>query len=165
MSACPLPACSLRPMRVGDLEAVSAIERDIYSHPWSIGNFRDSLHAGYSCWMLECAGVVAGYCVLMIGVGEAHLLNLSIASEWQRRGLGRHVLEHLLHLAREWGVREMLLEVRPSNVAARALYASMGFREVALRPGYYPDGQGREDAILMARACAEPQASQRQGAE
>jgi len=153
MSAPSPPRQSLRPMRPGDLEPVVAIERSIYSHPWTLGNFRDSLHAGYSCWVLEGEGGLIGYCVMMVGVGEAHLLNLSVSPAWQRRGYGRGMLEHLLERAREWGAREMLLEVRPSNLAARALYADMGFREVSVRRGYYPAEAGREDAILMARAC------------
>jgi len=160
-SSAPMPISprnALRPMRPGDLEAIVAIEDEIYSHPWTLGNFRDSLHAGYSCWVLEGERGLLGYCVMMVGVGEAHLLNLSIASAWQRRGLGRHMVEHLLELARSWGVREMLLEVRPSNNAARALYANMGFRELARRRDYYPAEQGREDAIVMARECGAPQA-------
>jgi len=140
-------------MRPSDLEAVVAIEDRIYSHPWTLGNFRDSLHAGYSCWVLEGESGLIGYCVMMVGVGEAHLLNLSIASPWQRRGLGRHMVEHLLALARGWGVREVLLEVRPSNTAARALYGNMGFRELARRRDYYPAERGREDAIVMALEC------------
>ena len=153
----PSPAAGqLRPMRPGDLDAVIEIERTIYSHPWSLGNFRDSLHAGYSCWALEERGVLIGYCVMMLGVGEAHLLNLSVAPAWQRRGLGRAMLASMLERASQCGAREMLLEVRPSNVAARALYVDMGFRELSLRRGYYPSQEGREDAILMARACGAP---------
>jgi len=150
------PRHALRPMRPSDLEAVVAIEGEIYSHPWTLGNFRDSLHAGYSCWVLQGGSGLIGYCVMMVGVGEAHLLNLSIASAWQRRGLGRHMVEHLLELARTWDVKEMLLEVRPSNTAARALYANMGFRELARRRDYYPAERGREDAIVMARECGGP---------
>jgi len=146
----------LRPMRPADLDSVVAIERAIYAHPWSLGNFRDSLNAGYSCWVLEAQAATIGYCVMMLGVGEAHLLNLSVAPACQRRGLGRAMLSHMLDRARECGAREMLLEVRPSNVAARELYAGMGFRELSVRRGYYPSAGGREDAILMARACGVP---------
>jgi ribosomal-protein-alanine N-acetyltransferase len=149
MSAVLDIACALRPMRPGDVDDVLAIERDIYSHPWTLGNFRDSLQAGYSCWVLECGCELVGYGVVMMGVQEAHLLNLSVRREWQRRGLGRRLLEHFLQLAREAGARRMFLEVRPSNAAARALYAARGFQEVTVRRGYYPATEGREDAILM----------------
>jgi ribosomal-protein-alanine N-acetyltransferase len=139
----------LRPMRPGDVDEVLAIERDIYAHPWTLGNFRDSLQAGYSCWVLAHGRELVGYGVVMIGVQEAHLLNLSVRREWQRRGLGRQLLEHFLEVALEAGARRMFLEVRPSNAAARALYAARGFQEIAVRRGYYPAAGGREDAILM----------------
>jgi ribosomal-protein-alanine N-acetyltransferase len=140
----------LRPMHASDLEQVVAVEQTIYSHPWSLGNFRDSLQAGYSCWIMEHAGRPIAYGVLMIGVREAHLLNLSVAKDWQRQGMGRRMLLHFLDLARQCDAQTLMLEVRPSNVAARALYADMGFRELSVRRGYYPAEHGRENAILMS---------------
>jgi ribosomal-protein-alanine N-acetyltransferase len=141
-----------RPMRTADLDRVIEIEPALYSHPWTRGNFDDSLTAGYSCWVVECNGAVAGYGVLMIGVREAHLLNLSVAVAWQRRGFGRMLLEHFMRVARASDAAQLFLEVRPSNVAARRLYVEFGFREITVRRGYYPSGRGREDAILMGIA-------------
>jgi ribosomal-protein-alanine N-acetyltransferase len=138
-----------RPMRVADLDRVMRIEPDLYTHPWTRGNFDDSLTAGYSCWVVECGAELAGYGVLMIGVREAHLLNLSVATDWQRRGFGRMLLEHFVNVARGSDAAQLFLEVRPSNVAARRLYFEFGFREITVRRGYYPAGRGREDAILM----------------
>ncbi len=149
MSAVLSQAPVFRPMRATDLDAVLAIEQGIYSHPWTPGHFRDSLHAGYSCWVMECGGYLAGYGVLMIGVSEAHLLNLSVAADWQGQGLGRSLLHHFIAIARGCEARRVFLEVRPSNQAARWLYADTGFRELYVRRGYYPAGAGREDAILM----------------
>lgn len=140
-----------RPMRSSDLDRVVAIEDRIYTHPWTRGNFADSLRAGYSCRALERAGVLVGYGVLMCGVDEAHLLNLSIAAEVQRHGYGRRLLTHFLDLAHDLGARSIYLEVRPSNLAARDLYRHDGFREVGIRRGYYPALIGREDAIVMER--------------
>ena len=151
MSAVLQEKPTFRPMRSSDLDAVLVIERAIYTHPWTLGNFRDSLQAGYSCWIMECAGYLVGYGVVMPGVKEAHLLNVSIAQPLQRRGLGRQLLEYFIRAARGWEAERMLLEVRPSNVAARALYEDAGFSAKAVRREYYPvDGKGREDAILMA---------------
>ncbi|MEO8157612.1 MAG: ribosomal protein S18-alanine N-acetyltransferase [Betaproteobacteria bacterium] len=141
-----------RPMRSSDLDQVMEIEPKIYLHPWTHGNFEDSLSAGYSCWVVQCSGALAGYGVLMIGVREAHLLNLSVALDWQRRGFGRMLLEHFVRVARASDAAQMFLEVRPSNLAARRLYAEFGFRDISLRRGYYPSGHGREDAILMGIA-------------
>jgi len=142
----------LRPMRAADLDRVMEVEPTLYAHPWTRGNFDDSIKSGYSCRVLECGGVLAGYGVLMIGVREAHLLNLSVATAWQRRGFGRMLLEHFVQVARAGDAAQLLLEVRPSNGAARRLYVEFGFREITLRRGYYPSGRGREDAILMGIA-------------
>jgi len=141
-----------RRMTGADLDAVVAIEETIYPHPWTRGNFSDSLAAGYHCWIAECGGKMAGYSVVMIATGESHLLNLSVASPWQRRGIGREVLNFVLQLAREFGAVRILLEVRPSNSAARSLYAAAGFAEIATRPGYYPADRSREDAIVLELA-------------
>ena len=138
-----------RHMTGADLDAVVAIEETIYPHPWTRGNFSDSLAAGYHCWIAECGGEMAGYTVVAIAAGEAHLLNLSVARPWQRRGIGREMLSFVLRLARESGAARILLEVRPSNSAARSLYAAAGFAEIATRRGYYPADKGREDAIVL----------------
>lgn len=138
-----------RRMTAGDLDAVVAIEEAVYPHPWTRGNFRDSLAAGYHCWIVECGGEIAGYTVVMIAAGEAHLLNLSVAGPWQRRGVGRELLEFVLKLARGHGTARILLEVRPSNRAARSLYTAAGFTEITTRRAYYPAGAAREDAIVL----------------
>ena len=136
-------------MVASDLDAIAAIEQAEYTHPWTRGNFSDSLEAGYHCWVVECGGVLAGYTVVMVAAGEAHLLNLTVAAPWQRKGLGRALLAFALKLARDYGGEKIFLEVRPSNVAARALYASAGFREVTVRRDYYPAESGREDAVVL----------------
>ena len=143
---------SARPMRTQDLDTVIAIENRIYPFPWTRGNFRDSVAAGYQCRVFELAGVIVGYGVLMAAVDEAHLLNLSVAANWQRRGYGRAFLHYFTGLAGEAGCKFISLEVRPSNVPAIRLYQSEGFREIAVRRGYYPAERGREDAIVMGRS-------------
>ena len=141
-----------RRMTAADVDSVVAIEDAIYPHPWTRGNFADSIAAGYHCWTVECGGAMAGYTVVAVAAGEAHLLNLSVAAPWQRRGIGREILHFVLKLARDYGATKMLLEVRPSNVAALALYAAGGFSEIAVRRGYYPAGDAREDAIVLELA-------------
>ncbi|MES2354257.1 MAG: ribosomal protein S18-alanine N-acetyltransferase [Pseudomonadota bacterium] len=143
----PVPTFS--PMRLDDLDQVAAIEKTIYDFPWTEGNFRDSLNAGYSGWICTIHHEVVGYCVMMVAVGEAHILNISIASAWQRQGLGEALLCYLMTLARERHCDRMLLEVRPSNVAARELYEKKGFVQIGTRKGYYPALIGREDAIIF----------------
>ena len=138
-----------RRMTARDLDAVMEIENAIYPYPWTRGNFSDSLDAGYHCWIIEDDGAVIGYCVVMIAAGEAHLLNLSIAPGWQRRGLGSALLRFVIDLARNHMAGKIYLEVRPSNLAARALYGRAGFAEIGWRRAYYPAAAGREDALVM----------------
>lgn len=152
MNALLKPAIRFRPLQMADLDAVMAIEPEIYPYPWTRGNFSDSLKAGYSCWACEHDGALMGYAVLMMVLDEAHLLNISIAKEFQGRGLGRQLLEHVISVARKHKGQMMFLEVRPSNKTARRLYEDMGFNEFSVRKGYYPAANGREDAILMGLA-------------
>lgn len=140
-----------RRMMTDDLGVVEAIERAVYTHPWTIGNFTDSLEAGYHCWIMERAGAVAGYSVVMVAAEEAHLLNLSIAAPLQRRGLGSELLRFVVKLAQDYGTQTIYLEVRESNAAGRALYARHGFAEIGARRGYYPAGAAREDAVTMEK--------------
>lgn len=140
-----------RRMTAADYDLVASIEKEAYPHPWTRGNFSDSLAAGYHCWIMECGEAIVGYAVVMIGAGEAHLLNLTVAVGWQRRGLGTEFLRFVVKLARDYGASRILLEVRPSNQAGRSLYIRAGFREIGLRRGYYPAGTGREDAIVLER--------------
>jgi ribosomal-protein-alanine N-acetyltransferase len=141
-----------RLMAEGDLAAVLDVERAAYPIPWTEGNFRDCLRAGYCCWVLEMESRIVGHGVLSVAVGEAHLLNLCIHPQWQGRGLGRRLLERMLRLAREHGADTAFLEVRASNQVAQRLYESAGFNEIGQRRGYYPDRSGREDAIVYAKA-------------
>ncbi len=141
----------LRPMTAADLPRIHRIELASYEYPWSLGNFADSLNAGYSMWVREASGEVIGYYALLAAAGEAHLLNLTIAPAWRRHGLGRDLLGHCLAHAREQQIDSLFLEVRLSNAAAIALYRNSGFVDLAVRRGYYPARDGREDALIMKK--------------
>lgn len=147
-------APQLARMRTADLDAVVAAEAAIYSHPWTHGNFADSLRARYDCRVWRIEGELVGYFVLSAAAGEAHLLNLSIAAQYQRRGYGRALLGQVIVLAGAAGTRELFLEVRPSNEGAQRLYQRAGFRRVAVRRDYYPAHPGREDALVYALQLA-----------
>ena len=138
-----------RRMTATDLDGIVAIERHVHAHPWTRGNFADSLAAGYHCWVAERDMQLIAYGIIMVAAGEAHLLNLSVASSWQRHGIGTELTHFFVKLARDQGAERIYLEVRPSNVAARALYGRSGFAEVGVRTGYYPTSGGREDAVIM----------------
>lgn len=152
MSAVPEQLFAFRPMCKADVAAILPMERMLYPFPWTPGNFTDSLNAGYSCWVYEFGSELVGYAVLMLGAGEAHILNIAIGQDWQRQGLGRRFMQHLIKVARDYHAEMMFLEVRPSNKSALRLYEDIGFNEMATRRGYYPAHNGREDAILMGLA-------------
>lgn len=137
-------------MRESDIEAIMQIENAVYPFPWTAGNFRDSLKAGYDAWILEDEGGAIGYAVVMWLPDEVHLLNLSVAAACQRRGVARALLRWLVDDTRKRGADSMMLEVRPSNGPARLLYQGFGFEQIGLRRRYYPAaGDSREDALVL----------------
>lgn len=148
--AAPLGELRFHALRESDVDAVVAIEKEVYVFPWTAGNFLDSLDSGYLCLGAFVRGELVAYAVLMRAVDEAHLLNLAVADGWQRRGIAALFLTRLIEEARALHCNEFYLEVRPSNLAARALYDRFGFRQVGLRRDYYPAVTGREDALFLS---------------
>lgn len=138
------------PMTEARLDAVVAIEHRAYEHPWTRGNFSDSLRAGYQAQLLCAGDTVLGYFVAMRGVDEVHLLNITVDPEHQRQGWGRVMLDGLALWSRSVGAEWLWLEVRTSNLRAQRMYERYGFRRVGERKHYYPARQGREDAIVMS---------------
>jgi len=138
----------LRVMTMPDIPHVIEIERDSYPFPWSEGIFRDCIRVGYFCRVVELRGVISGYGVMSFGAGEAHILNLCIHRELRDQGVGRTLLQHLLSAARNAGMYDAFLEVRPSNHGAIKLYESLGFVRIGIRKGYYQASPGREDALV-----------------
>jgi len=146
-----LARLNYEPMRQGDLAEVLALEEVVYPHPWSMGNFADSLSNSYEAWVLrDHNGDLLGYFLLMVIVDEAHLLNVAVSAEKQGQGLGRFLLNQAVACARGLGMESVLLEVRPSNTRALEIYERYGFKHIGRRKGYYPAAnQQREDAIVM----------------
>lgn len=139
------------PITEARLDDIVAIETAAYDHPWTRGNFIDSLNSGYQAQMLSANGAVIGYFVAMMGVDEVHLLNITVAPAWQGQGWGRVLLDALALWARGQGAQWLWLEVRVSNARAQRIYEHHGYRRVGERRGYYPAGFGRrEDAIVMS---------------
>ncbi len=139
-------------IELADLAEVVAIEQRAYEFPWTAGNLRDSLEAGHLFAALRHGDVLVAYGILMPVLDEAHLLNLTVSPEHQRLGWGGEMLRLCMQLASSrMGARSILLEVRPSNAAALALYSHHGFLQIGRRRGYYPAQHGREDALVLRR--------------
>ena len=138
----------LTPERIDD---VLEIEKLAYPHPWSRGNFTDSLKAGYQALLLTAGDDILGYYIAMQGVEEVHLLNITVKPEHQRQGWARIMLDALAIWSRGQGAQWLWLEVRHSNQRAQRIYERYGYRRVGERKGYYPAAFGRrEDAVVMS---------------
>ena len=142
-------AVQIRPMHEFDVPVVITIEREGYQFPWSEGIFRDCLRVGYVCRVVDVGSRMAGYGIMSLGAGEAHILNICIRGEFRQLGIARGLMTHLLSRARAAGMREAFLEVRPSNTIAAHLYETLGFEKVGTRRGYYQAVGGREDAAVL----------------
>lgn len=150
MSAAVRPNTEIRPMQAADLGGVQLVEQVAYDYPWSRAVFRDCLLAGYFSLVLDVEGQVSGYSIMSIAAAEAHVLNLCVHPELRRLGYGRRLLNAMLFRAQDAGVRQVFLEVRPSNTAAISLYRSAGFAEIGVRPAYYQARDGRENAVVLS---------------
>lgn len=145
------PQAGFQAMTEDRLDQVVAIERDAYPHPWTRGNFSDSLRSGYHAQLLCAGDAVLGYFVAMKGVDEVHLLNITVAPECQGQGFSRVMLDALAIWSRSQGAQWLWLEVRAGNARAQRVYERYGFRRVGERKSYYPSHAGRrEDAIVMS---------------
>ena len=139
-------------MGTANLDAVLQVEQQAYAHPWQRVNFMDSLHAGYQAQLLLAQDTLLGYFVAMKGVDEVHLLNITVAPEYQRQGWARVMLDALAIWAKGQGADWLWLEVRSGHQRAIEVYQAQGFARVGLRKAYYPAVAGqREDALVMSR--------------
>lgn len=153
------------PLTPSDLDVVWDTEQRAYTHPWSPGNFRDSLASGYPAQMLvtpvlpgdapprvtASGHMLLGYWVAMQVLDEVHLLNIAVAPEHRRQGWARAMLQGLAASALTNRAQWLWLEVRASNTPAQALYRGFGFQRMGMRKQYYPAGNGlREDAVVMS---------------
>lgn len=153
--ACTSGAAEVRlvALSIAQLDRLLEIENAAYGFPWTRGNFIDSMASGYAIQLLCAGDQLIGYFVAMRGVDEVHLLNLTVAPAFQRQGWAAMLLGALALWARGQSAQWLWLEVRVSNQRAQAVYERFGFRQVGLRPRYYPSVEGaREDAVVMSFA-------------
>lgn len=137
-------------LTTNDLSAAYAIEQRSHAFPWSEKTFASNEGERYLNFRLDVDGKMAAFAVTQVVLDEATLFNIAVAPDFQRQGLGRQLLEHLISELEARDVFTLWLEVRASNHAAIALYESLGFNEATIRRNYYPTKEGREDAIIMA---------------
>ncbi len=147
------------PLLAEHIDRVVQVEQRAYAHPWNRTNFLDALQSGYQAQMLVADEILLGYFVAMQGVEEVHLLNITVAPEYQGQGWSRVMLDALTLWARGQKALWLWLEVRVGNTRALHVYEAHGFQRVGMRKGYYPAGNGqREDAAVMGLRLDTPKA-------
>jgi len=149
----------LEPLSEEHLTDVLRIERESFPAPWTESMFRQEVEETWlsRSYIARVDDVIAGYIIAWFLRGEAHILNLAVAAEFQRRGIGRRMLSHIIELAEQAQHHMATLEVRASNDPAKLLYVTMGFAPVGIRRRYYRDND--EDAIVMVRRLGDRKAT------
>lgn len=137
-------------MKHTHVNRVLEIEKATFDPAWTDISFHILIDRGCQCWILEEDSSIAGYSICQVESAVAHILNLCVRRGSRGRGLGRMLLDHLLKNVRP-GIEYAVLEVRKSNRKALRLYRSSGFQSYSIKPGYYPKGIGREDAIVLVK--------------
>lgn len=146
--AADLFAISVEPLAAEHIPSILAIEKQTNTAPWSDRSFLNEISNPLAVFLVAIkSGDLVGYGGVWLLVDEAHITTLSVDPAFQRQGIGRHLMNHLLARAQKRGMTCATLEVRASNTAAIALYESMGFIISARRKRYYPDNG--EDALVM----------------
>jgi ribosomal-protein-alanine N-acetyltransferase len=162
-----LAELSFLPMQVADLDEVLGIEAVSHLHPWTRGNFIDSLAAGHWAYCIRPQveqaikgsyldpSVLWAYCILFPAVDELHLLNITVSPKLRKLGLGSRIMTSIESVSVQQNIPRIILEVRPSNTAAIGLYHKLGYEQIGIRKNYYPaspESGGREDAVVMAKS-------------
>ncbi|WLD58956.1 ribosomal protein S18-alanine N-acetyltransferase [Salinispirillum sp. LH 10-3-1] len=141
-----------RAMTLVDVPACLALEAAVTSHPWTVESLQRAFKPYHWSCIAEREGRVVGFCVGLLVADEMSILNVAVAADQQRQGIGSQLLHRAFKACEEAGALEVFLEVRQSNESAQALYHKLDFHVVGIRENYYPRmPEGREHALIMAR--------------
>ena len=140
----------IRPMEAGDIPALTRMEQEIFSMPWSADSFAGLLIRDYHLAVVaEAEGEIAGCAVATLLADEGEIDKVMVAERFRRRGIAARLVDALLAEAKRRGAAAMTLEVRMSNLPAIGLYERAGFVTEGVRPGFYE--KPAEDALIMWR--------------
>lgn len=142
---------TIRPATIQDLQAISDLETECFTIPWSRKSLETDLQGNQYAHYLAAvrAGKVIGYIGLYLIFEDAEITNLAVTSSCRAQGVGTALVRAACSIAAQSGAVQMTLEVRESNYAARSLYRREGFHEISVRKAYYSDN--RENAIIMLK--------------
>ncbi len=140
----------IRKMHPIDVPAIAELEKICFCDPWSEKSIASELDNPLSCWLVAAEGnALAGYVGSQTVLDGADMMNLAVAPEFRRQGIGEALIHELVACLRQKGAVSLALEVRASNAPAIALYEKMGFVPVGRRPNYYRNP--KEDALIMRK--------------
>ena len=140
----------IRKMTAREVPQVAELEKLCFAMPWSEKSVAGELDNPLALWLVAMDGEsLAGYVGSQTVMDETDMMNLAVAPQFRRQGVGKALVNALVASLKELGSRCLTLEVRDSNGPARALYAKLGFAEVGRRRGYYRDP--REDALILRK--------------
>ena len=149
------PLNPVRPLNLYDCQAVADLETQLFAGRFTARSLRDMLNklAFYGAVLpaVEQAEVIHTYCLSTITADCADIIAIGTHRDWQRRGFGRLMLEHLIGVTEQQHVEKIVLEVAADNMPAIQLYDSCGFVETGCRKNYYQRGEARCDAVIMVR--------------
>jgi [ribosomal protein S18]-alanine N-acetyltransferase len=141
-----------------DLDEVMAMEQASHAHPWTRGNFLDSISAGHWAYCMRAVDEepkrIWAYCILLPAVDDLHLLNITVNPIMRQQGIALRLMQAIESIGSNMRIPRILLEVRPSNRPAIRLYEKVGFAHLSTRKAYYPleSASGlREDALVMVK--------------
>ena len=138
----------IRNMQEADLSQVAEIEKQIFSIPWSLESFRESMMLEHTIYLVaEEEKTIIGYCGMYRVFNEGEIVNVAVAPQYRRHGVAKKLLEELFKESASLNVDNFFLEVRESNEAAITLYKKLGFIEAGIRRNFYE--KPRENAIFM----------------
>ena len=139
---------NIRVMEERDLQSVAKMEKDIFSDPWSIDAFADSIKNDSAIFIVaEMNDTVVGFCGVYIMSPEAEIANIAVAKDYRNRGIAQKMLSWQIEQLKEKQVEALFLDVRKTNTVAYRLYNKFGFENIAIRKDYYYSP--KEDAIIM----------------
>lgn len=132
----------------GDVKEIAALEKACFSSPWSESALRETMAGETAVFLVaKIEGKVCGYIGAYYVMDEGYITNVTVSPAYRRRGVGRALIKELISRAEDLKLSFLTLEVRVSNLAAIALYSSLGFSKVGERPRFYKDPE--ESASLM----------------
>ena len=146
-------AVVIREITSPDIKTIANIAAEIMPHAWSETTFLDCLKPEYHNVLIEADEQIIGFLVIKIQFGESELMSIGVAKEFQKQGYAKQLMQYLFNYCAGKNISNILLEVRASNSSAINFYMKNGFKKIDVRTGYYPAGQGREDALIFQRGC------------